>query len=194
MDDNNIYCLKCKQKTNSKDITEVITKNNRRMLKGICIVCGSKKSTFVKSITSGKGLLNNVVAKLGDTGTEMHLPALRGEYVPDGSFNNLHKYSYCGPGTKYDQRNSEGYKGINELDSNCKLHDQFYNENTDTATRNISDTALAHRANEIANDSRYDIAQRNMANLVAIIMNTKAKYGWGETHSKNLKRGSTKKK
>ena len=36
----------------------------------------------------------------------------------------------------------------------CKLHDKFYNENTDTKTRNISDIALAHRADEIARN-RY---------------------------------------
>ena len=35
------------------------------------------------------------------------------------------------------QRNGEGYKGINELDRMAKLHDQFYNENTDTKARNI---------------------------------------------------------
>ena len=27
----------------------------------------------------------------------------------------------------------------------CKLHDKFYNENTDTRTKNTSDIALAHR-------------------------------------------------
>jgi Phospholipase A2-like domain len=58
-----------------------------------------------------------------------------GEYVTNGSFINLHKYSYCGPGTKYDQRVKEGYNGINELDSMCKLHDRFYNENQDTHSR-----------------------------------------------------------
>ena len=69
----------------------------------------------------------------------------------EGSFNDQQKYSYCGPGTRYEQRIREGYKGINELDKMCKLHDQFYNENKDTKERNISDVALAHRADEIAN-------------------------------------------
>ena len=49
----------------------------------------------------------------------------------------------------------EGYQGINELDKMCKLHDQFYNENKDTKDRNISDVALAHRADEIANRSEF---------------------------------------
>jgi len=38
----------------------------------------------------------------------------------------------------------------------CKLHDKFYNENIDTKVRNISDIALAHRADEIANNPIYD--------------------------------------
>ena len=55
-------------------------------------------------------------------------------------------------------------QGINELDSMCKLHDKFYNDNQDTPSRNISDIALAHRANEIANDSRFDNDKEEMQN------------------------------
>ena len=110
---------------------------------------------------------------------ELHQFAEKGEDVPGGSFNNQQKYSYCGPGTKYEQRVREGYKGINELDSMCRLHDKFYNENTDTKTRNISDIALAHRADEIANNSVYDDAQRKDAKFISGIMKTKAKFGLG---------------
>ena len=93
---------------------------------------------------------------------------------------------------KYEKRNREGYQGINELDRMCKLHDHFYNINTDTASRNISDEALAHRSLEIANDPRFDSTQRNMAKLVYYIMKSKANFGLGQ--SKNLKRGPAKKK
>src|SRR5207248_8565558 len=142
----------------------------------ICSVCDSNKSLFIKNTTpppvrprappvslqAGKGIGDTIIKAIGKVG-ELHLPATKGEYVPNGSFNNLQKYSYCGPGTKYEQRNKEGYQGINELDSMCKLHDQFYNENLDTQSRNISDTALAHRGNEIANDPRFDEEQRRFA-------------------------------
>ena len=185
-----MYCVKCKQKTESINIQEHIMSNNRRRLAAVCKVCNTKKSQFVSS-KSGRGVFNNLLSVVGNTVGELHLPASRGEYVPNGSFNNQNKYSYCGPGTKYEQRNREGYQGINELDKMCKLHDQFYNENTDTANRNISDEALAHRALEIANDSRFDSAQRNMAQIVYYIMKSKAKFGLG---SKNLKKGSAKKK
>ena len=66
----------------------------------------------------------------------------------------------------------------------CKIYDQFYNENQDTESRNVSDVALAHRANEIANDLRFDNTQRRDAKFVAGIMKNKAKFGLG-INSKN---------
>ena len=173
-----MYCVRCKLKTDSLNLTQSITKNKRRMLKCICSVCGSKKSSFIKNDSTGAGIGDSIINAIGKLG-ELHLPATKGEYVPNGSFNNLQKYSYCGPGTKYEQRNKEGYQGINELDKMCKLHDQFYNENHDTQSRNISDTALAHRAYEIANDPRFDSRQRKDAELVNLIMKNKARFGLG---------------
>jgi hypothetical protein len=172
------------------------------MLKSICSVCGGKKSSFIAGGVSGSGIGacgagigDTIIKAIGKIG-ELHLPASKGgEYVPNGSFNNKFKYSYCGPGTKYEQRVREGYKGINELDSMCKLHDKFYNENLDTPSRNISDIALAHRANEIANDTRFDSEQRRDGSLVAAIMKGKAKFGLGKKPdgflSKNLMRSPT---
>ena len=187
-----MYCVSCRQKTDSLNITTVITKNNRRMLKSICSICGGKKSSFIKSDKVGKGLGDAIINTIGKIG-ELHLPADQGEYVPNGSFNNQQNYSYCGPGTKYEQRVKEGYQGINELDSMCKLHDKFYNENSDTQSRNVSDLALAHRANEIARNPIYNDEQRMFANFISGIMKTKARFGLG-VNSKNLKRGPMKKK
>ena len=105
-----------------------------------------------KTLIHGRGFFNTALSYL----PELHLPTKQGEYVLDGSFNNKNTYSFCGPGTKYEQRVKEGYQGINETDKMCKLHDQFYNENHDTESRNISDIALSHRTNEIANDPKFD--------------------------------------
>jgi hypothetical protein len=155
-----MYCVKCR-----RSIKE--TEKYKQA------ICGSKKI--------GVGLVNKIISNIG----EMHLPADQGENVPGGSFNNTKKYSYCGPGTKYNQRDQEGYQGINELDKMCKLHDKFYSENPDVKSRNVSDIALAHRAQEIANDPNYNSSQRYMANLVEKIMEIKARFGLG-LNSKNL--------
>ena len=77
--------------------------------------------------------------------------------------------------------------GINELDGICKLHDKFYNENSDTQNRNISDIALVNRANEIANDPTSDSAQGRDAILIGLIMKNKARFGLGVV-SKNSKK------
>src|SRR5207245_7058673 len=161
-----MYCVKCNLKTESKNITEVTALNGRKMLKSICSIYKYKKSSFTKSQTkTGKGIGDTIIKTIGKIG-ELHLPAEKGEYVQNGSFNNLQKYSYCGPGTKYDQRVKEGYNGINELDSMCKLHDRFYNENKDTESRNVSDLALSQRANEIENDSSFDVIIRRVDQFV----------------------------
>src|SRR5271163_3025894 len=160
------FCVKCKRNTDSINAVQGTTKNNRPILKSNCGICGSKKSQF---LSIGKGIFNNALSNLG---VELHLPASKGEEVSNGSFNNLNKNSYCGPGTKYEQRNREGYKGINELDGVCKLHDKFCNENADTKTRNISDIALAHRADEISRNPMYYAVQRKDANFISGIMKT----------------------
>jgi len=131
------------------------------------------------------GFLNNIIEKLGEYNIELHLAADKGEYIQNGSFNGLQKYSFAGPGTRYLQRVKEGYVGINELDQMAKLHDEFYNENSDTKLRNISDRALAHRAEEIANDPMIDEPQRRDAKLVKTLMENKARFGLGPKKSKN---------
>lgn len=42
------YCVKCKEKREMKDVTEVTTKNGRPMLKGTCPVCSGKLNLFIK--------------------------------------------------------------------------------------------------------------------------------------------------
>ena len=185
-----MYCLKCKGETETTSQSQIMSKNNKLMLTGICSECGRKKCKFIKQ-NVGSGLFNTALSYL----PELHLPASQGENVQNGSFNNLQKYSYCGPGTKYDQRVKEGYQGINELDRMCKLHDKFYNENKDTKNRNISDIALAHRAEEISKDLSFDPIQQRDAKLVSMIMKTKARFGLGiSKKTKNLKKGLMKAK
>ena len=44
-----LYCLKCKKNTESKNPKVVKTKNGKKMLSLNCVVCGSKKSSFIKA-------------------------------------------------------------------------------------------------------------------------------------------------
>ena len=53
------YCLKCKNNTKNKDAKMIKTKNGRLALSPKCVVCGSKKSRFIKE-QEAEGLLNNL--------------------------------------------------------------------------------------------------------------------------------------
>lgn len=117
---------------------------------------------------------------------ELHLGYPKGEYVENGSFNNQKNYSFCGPGTKTDQRITEGYKGVNKLDRACKYHDLYYGE-IPKNLHNLSDVALAETADEIAknvDDKNYPDNERDAAKLVSKIMKTKAAFGAGITNKK----------
>jgi hypothetical protein len=78
---------------------------------------------------------------------------------------------------------------INELERMCKLHDEFCSENTDTASRNISNEALTNRANEIANSPVFHYKQKGFERYVAFVMRNKARFGFG-INSKKRKEGS----
>lgn len=43
-----IFCVKCKDHTDTTGMFLATTKNDRKMVKGICVVCDSKKCRFVK--------------------------------------------------------------------------------------------------------------------------------------------------
>jgi hypothetical protein len=87
-----MYCVKCKLKTDSLNITETITEE----WKWICSICGSKKSTFIKNYSTGSGIGDILINGISQIG-ELHLPADKGEYLTNVFFNNKQKYSYCGP-------------------------------------------------------------------------------------------------
>jgi hypothetical protein len=124
----------------------------------------------------GNGLFNNILNTLPLP--EMHLPHSVGEQVPGGSFNNKKTLSYCGPFSKFDQRNKEGYVGVNDLDKACKIHDRTYGYYQDTQSRNKADDILASTANVIANTTN-DPRESKDARLVESIMSAKSRFGFG---------------
>ena len=56
------YCLVCKQNTENKEPNVIKTKNNRFMLSSKCIICGNKKSRFIKK-QEANVLLSNLGIK-----------------------------------------------------------------------------------------------------------------------------------
>ena len=154
-----MYCVKCREKTETKDTQEVISKNNRNMLKGICVVCGTNKSQF-----KGKGIINKAINNLP---FEMHLPG----------------YNFAGPGTNLVKRLNPDLtpkafsKPINRVDEAAMNHDICYLKNKDTKTRNnICDKKMLEDL-KILNPS---IRERIDKSIVANIIKAKMAFGMGK--------------
>ena len=52
------YCLVCRNNTENKDVKTLKTKNGRLILSSKCVVCGSKKSKFMKQQEAERFLAN----------------------------------------------------------------------------------------------------------------------------------------
>ena len=56
------YCVKCRKKTTSRNVTVRRAKNGRMYQTGTCTVCGKGKSMFVsRGGRRGDGLIGNVL-------------------------------------------------------------------------------------------------------------------------------------
>ena len=53
------YCLKCKKNTESKNAKVLKASNGKAMILSKCVICGSKKSKFIKA-QQAKVLLSNL--------------------------------------------------------------------------------------------------------------------------------------
>jgi len=154
---NRIYCVKSRRFTETKDVKQITTKNNRQMFQGICVVCGTKKSKFIKS-QKGKVFLNNTINSLP---FEMHIPG----------------HNFTGPGTKLNKRLNADMtpkawsKPINRVDKAAYHHDICYVKNKDTKTRNeVCDKNMLTELNGICNPTLRERMERG---VVSTIIGTK---------------------
>lgn len=110
--------------------------------------------------SSGRGVLNSAINKLP---FELHLPG----------------YSYCGPGTRLEERLARGDKPKNKLDSYCKEHDIEYSRNTDLEHRHQADKVLENKAWERVKAKDSGFGEKSAAWLVTTAMKAKRKLGMG---------------
>ena len=86
-----MYCVKCRQKTETLNPKEHLTKNNRQILKCQCEVCGITKYSFVSKEKSFDFSPNKKSG--GFVNTLLNSGMLPEMHLPGG-------YNYLGPGTK----------------------------------------------------------------------------------------------
>lgn len=125
----------------------------------------------------GGGLINSAINKLP---FELHLPG----------------YSYCGPGTRLQERLARGDSGINKLDSACKEHDIAYSKYKDLNNRHKADLELADKAWSRVKSLDAKLGERAAAWAVTNAMKAKVKLGMGcnKKIRNNLKKTKTVKK
>jgi len=157
---NKIYCVKCRKFTETIDVKQETTKNNRQMLQGICVVCGIKNSKFVNA--SGNGFINDTINSLP---FEMHMPG----------------HNFTGPGVKLNKRLNEDMtpkawsKPINRLDKAAYHHDICYVKNKYTKPRNeVCDKNMLTELNGIYNPTLRERMERG---VVSTIIGTKKHFG-----------------
>lgn len=181
-----MYCVKCKSKTETVDVQNIISKNNRPMLRGKCAVCGTTKTQFVK--ISGKtggdlvSSLNSVTGKIklpwAKFPGEMHIPGM----------------NFAGPGTNLDERltSTGAYKNwskpVDRVDNAAYHHDLAYQHFPDTETRNVADKIMLEQMDAIKDPT---IRERVERAIIKPIITTKTKFGLGHAErltSKNSER------
>ena len=177
----NIYCVKCRSRTETRDIQNVVSKNNRPMLRGVCVVCGTTKTQFVKKPSGG-----DLVSSLNSTTKNIKLPWAKfpGEM-------HLPGHQFTGPGTRLDLRlNPDGtpkdWSGpINRVDNAAYYHDLAYDRYPDTASRNVADGEMLAKLNNILNPT---IRERIERAVVKPILSAKTSLGLGLKKTTNRKR------
>ena len=164
-----MYCLKCKKKMQTTNQREEVTKNGRRILKGNCAICNTKKNVFIsggnmKKTKKGGSILNRMINLLP---VEMH----------------LFGHNFTGPGTKLNKRLNpdltpkEWSKPINRIDKSAYHHDICYLKNTDTKTRNeVCDANMLNEMKAIQNPTIRERAERA---VVSSLIGTKKYFGMG---------------
>lgn len=115
---------------------------------------------YNSTIKSGGSFLDKLINKLP---FELHVPG----------------YEFCGPGTKLDKRIERGDKGINKLDSACKVHDIAYATHKSGIERRKADRDLSEVAFHRFKASDATVGERATALAVSGIMKAKSTLGFG---------------
>ena len=178
-----MYCVKCRTVTNTMNAQNFISKNNRPMIRGKCVVCGRTKTQFVSTKVQKGG---DLVSSLNKATSGIKLPWAKfpGEM-------HLAGHNFTGPGTNLDKRLNrdltpkEWSQPINRVDKAAYQHDLAYAKHPDTANRNIADRIMINQLNSIPNPTAREKMERA---IVTPILSTKEKFGMGFKKSPRAKK------
>ena len=176
---NEMYCVKCKKKTDTLNTVKVLSKNNRQMIKGTCVVCGSKKSSFVKNRTEGGRVdIHSLIGKLPKPKHGWTLP----NHKYTGPWNPLHE--------QLDENDNPlpGQEPYNQVDAIALKHDICYRDH-----ENDKHGCDKKMIQDLNNMTPKNLRERVDRGFVKAAIGTKLKLGLG-VKSLNSKKGPMKKK
>ena len=186
-----IFCCKCKLKTDTTDIVTVKTKNGRLMLKGTCSICGSKKCSF----TQDKVLTASLLTSPKKEGGKLDLHALIGKLPkPKGGWT-LPGHKYTGPWNPLEKQLDEndqplpGQEPYNQVDAIAMRHDICYRDFE--TNKHDCDRKMISELNDMKPNGLREKVDRA---FVKGVIGTKLKLGLGAESfaAKNSKKGSVK--
>ena len=159
-----MYCLKCKYKTNTENLHQRITKNNRLMLTGTCSECGSKKCQFTAKSNGGKLDIHAMIGKLPRPNAGFTLP----NHKYTGPYNPLHK--------QLDENDQPlpGQEPYNQVDEIAMHHDICYRDNPQT--KGECDQKMLNNLSEMKPKNTREKIDKA---LVSGIIGAKHKFGLG---------------
>lgn len=68
-----MYCVKCKRKTNTTNLKQFMSKNNKPMMRGKCKTCGNVKTQFVPVNKKTGGFVFTIPALMAGIGAAASL-------------------------------------------------------------------------------------------------------------------------
>ena len=117
-----IYCVKCKQKTDTNNPEKIQTKNNRLAIRGNCKICNTQKYMFVKN-EGGNIDIHKLIDKI---------PRPKSGWTP-GNYKYLGPYNPLDKQVDFDPDTGEirqiHVEPKNELDRIAMNHDICYSVN-----------------------------------------------------------------
>ena len=117
-----LYCVKCKQRTDTDNVEKITTKNNRSAIRGDCKLCNTEKYMFIKNEGSGFDI-HKLIGKI---------PRPKKGWTP-GNYKYLEPYNPLDQQVTFDQNTGDIQKihtqPKNKLDEIAMKHDICYSIN-----------------------------------------------------------------
>ena len=159
-----IYCLKCKMKTDTNNIEE-ISINNRMCVVGNCNICNTRKNRFIKN--GGALDIHKMIGKI-------RFRPKKG-FVAPGGYAYLGPYNPLNKQVIYNKDTGEIYKinepAKNRLDEIAMHHDICYSVNP--KKKHMCDKKMIENIDGMENKNL-------MAKITRGIINTKQQLGLGQ--------------